>query len=249
MGQIIIVTGPFSSGKTEMANEVVRQLGGEDRVLRVADGLHLVNIVRDDVHGLGGRTASCSHFHSWNDQSPWEPHHHTDGSGHFPFTVLEPWVGPEMFRRVIKEMVEKAEGELPVVVELGVGGNGCRFSKADFSTAAFLRELEQTDFGQALVENIACVIGIESEWGKRIERNQGRVEVADGVTASWGMQEEGLRITYDTDFQAWQEAGINLLTYNNNGDGVEGMKSFVEGIVLPKIQGEEGKPRGRERLY
>lgn len=247
MGQIIIVIGPFSSGKTEMANELVSQLGGEDKVLRVADGPHLVNIIRDDVHGSEGTTSSSSHFHSWNDQSPWEPHDHTGNSSHFPFTVLEPWVGPEMFRRVIREMAEKTQGELPVVVELGVGGNDCRFSQADFSTAAFLRELEQTGLGQTLLENIACVIGVESEWEKRVERNRGRLEVADGVTASWGMQKEGLRITYDTDFQAWQEAGTKLLTYNNNGDGVEGMKIFIEETVLPKIQGIEGQPIGKER--
>lgn len=245
MGQIIIVTGTFSAGKTEIANVLEQHLG---RVARVADGPHLVEIIKNEAHGLDGRQLSASHFHAWNADNLRKPHKHDDGIGHFPFTVLEDWIGREMFKRTVGEVVEKSLAGLPVVVELGVGRNGCQVSRADFSTAALIETILATNHWPDLKDKIASVIAVESDWERRLARNRRRSNEADGITTSWGMQEEGLRITYESDFSAWRELGIDPFIYNNNGDGVEGMDAFVREIVLPQIRGVEGNLPGKERI-
>lgn len=259
MAQIFIFTGPFSAGKTEMANEFRSQLGDKIKFSDVSDGEHLVDIVTKDVHGLDGNEASYSHFHEWNATTPRIPHCHSQGEKHFPFTVLHEWVGPEMFRRVVRQMEKAVLKDRSIVVELGTGVNGCQFSEANFSTVAFLEELKKSKQVQKILENIACVVGVDTNWENRRARNLGRPETSDGVTESWGMQEEGLRITYETDFQAWQQdeeirelmhdRGINLLTYGNDCDGIERMRSFVERFVMPRVQGSEGQQVTKERYY
>jgi hypothetical protein len=160
-GELLIITGPFSSGKTELANSLA---------------LHFQNL--DTKAGL-------------------------------------------------------------IIAELGAGiREGTQVSQADFSTQTLLESLNQSadtgflENGKTVLEQltgkIKGVVGVDADFYQRLQRNGQRSAEADGVTESWGMQEEGLRITYQADFNVWQEiAGIEPMILINN-DGKERIEQFIQ---------------------
>lgn len=248
MAQIILVNGPFSSGKTEVANHLVGQLEQQGPVQRVVDGPHLVDLVTTETHGVFGRNFSATHFHGWNAAKPLEPHNHLgkEKESHFPFTVIDQEIGSRMFLRFARELVERSKEPDWVVAELGTGlWAGCEISQADFSAETCVRVLEEEGLWPVLQRRIGLVVAVKADWETRLKRNQMREQVADGVARSWGMQKEGLFLTYGFDSWVWQERGLKVLTFDNNQDGPEGIRQFIEGKVAPLIL-REGARRGAE---
>lgn len=238
MGKVILVNGPFSAGKTVLANQLVESFSRKNEVLRVVDGPHLVNLITVEAHGAVGREPSVSHFHPWNRTNPLIPHSHREGeeSSHFPFTVIDREIGAEMFKRFTRELLEVSERGGLVVAELGTGRRvGCEISQADFSAETYIRVLGEEGVWPVFKENTTLVVAVEADWGTRLERNRSRKQLTDGITSSWGMQEEGLRLTFEPDFPVWSREGLVVLPFNNNQDGPEGVRRFVEGEIAPLV--------------
>jgi len=250
---IVIVNGTFSSGKTELSKVLVASLGEQglnpNQILRLADGPHLVDIITTLSHGPEGAMPSSNHFHNWQDD-PLKLHSHSGGEKHFPFTVLYPRVGKEMFRQTAFELLQKSrEHNGLIIAELGTGiREGCQYSGADFSTSTFLETLEGNSIFDEFKERTKLVVPIESSWERRLKRNGIRPQFADGVEESWGMEQEGLKITKkNCGPQPWKEFGFPVArTFDNDKDGETAIKTYIEGQILPYLlEGQTILPEGQ----
>lgn len=255
MRNVIIVTGTFCGGKTVAAGHIAERLGSG--AVQIADVEDFVEIITTGEHGADGRALSWSHFHSWNVVDPFAPHNHAQDESHFPFTVLEygqesEKIGPRLFakfgQRILDTVLQKPSRI--VVAEFGAGINeGCKTSRANWSTSAWIKRWQELEIWQPLQSQILAVLGVYTDWETRLARNHARPENADGVTASFGIAQECLHVTRHSDLTVWRELGLDerLKVIENNGSE-GGFRNSIEGWLRGVNLGPEGQRRELERF-
>ncbi|OGK16553.1 hypothetical protein A2774_05805 [Candidatus Roizmanbacteria bacterium RIFCSPHIGHO2_01_FULL_39_12c] len=205
MANIVILNGPFGSGKTDLKNELIQKitkLQPELPIFTLEDGPILVDQIRDIAHGTNWSRDSASHQHSWTQTE----HNHLNllPESHFPFTVLDKSVSENMFSRYLDQMRSYQNNPGLLIAELGTGKANKVFGNPDFSTRKFLQKAAKKNYWGRLKQHFSSIIAVGAEWESRLKYNPSRPAVADGISSSWELMESAMRITYESDFDSWK---------------------------------------------
>lgn len=225
MAGIVIINGPFGSGKTTVAgalNDSLKLSYPGLSITKVADGPHLVDQIRERAHGAAGDGISASHYHPWV-KRPEEGHHHLgrESSSHFPFTVIRTGVTDAMIRGFLLELSHESKRlDLNIIIaELGTGIPDRKISQVQLTTTRFLQIAREERLWDMLKQRIMGVATIDTAWETRLSRDSQRPQLADGLNRSWGMVLAGMNITREPDFGPWKKelADGKIICINNNG--------------------------------
>jgi len=261
MSDIVIVNGPFGSGKTVCANilrDTIISHTPKLKINRVTDGDHLVHQIKDVAHGIEGAGFSNFHYHPWMSE-PTEKHNHSDLSinPHFPFTVIAQPVLDAMMVSFLDELWKKNQEPGLTLAELGTGIAGdLKIGRVDLSTGRFLEIAAQQTYWSEL-KNRIVVVAVDAAWDIRLERNPNRPEMADGINQSWLLQKEAMKITQYPDSSSWNKelnpSSIvkidNNPYYEDRGDGLLEQLAAVERLLRPRWSLVEGNPARAKKEY
>lgn len=257
MAGIIIVNGPFGSGKTTVAGALTELLQSSLGISigKVADGPHLVHEIIDVAHGIDGSRISDSHYHPWvGNTNGGHNHVGLDGAFHFPFTVRSTDVTDAMIRAFLLELMSASQNLDPdlIIAELGTGIAEKKITQVELSTTRFLQIAGEQPFWGELKAEVTGIVAVNAGWKTRLERNVYRPHQADGVNKSWGMKNEAMSITRKSDFAPWKrEFSPGRIVHINNNFPMDRMdETCLRRLepVLSIIESNLTLPEGQRRI-
>lgn len=255
---IILVTGPFATGKTEIIRNLIpafNLLGYPiGRPISDADSL-LPAVARDDQRGGYG------HFHPWCEGINGHTHPVEGEQAKLtPFRVTD----NKIIQKTITDFWQRildAPKDRYYPAELGFGENRSS-SPLDYSAATMIEGFVNGSLPREAVGRILGVVIPQVSWKARLDLNEGRKDrrdsdelVSEGL-ASWYVTPSTLKITSNEEPEPFanffSKEGVPIVEILPNGHGTDlekFAKRFVEQLQPIMALEREGFPLNKERGY